>query len=249
MVAIDSTFFPYLFNHPTRIPKDPATDKPVEVINERINLLIETLQEDKETIIIPTPALSEFLVLAKQDGPKYLKEFTTNALYAIKPFDIIAAIELAAIRLDMEKKLSKRELKAQSPESTYAKICFDRQIIAIAKANNAHTIYSEDSGVAAFATNLGIKVVQVWTLPKPKDTQIPFPFLNSAPNVIQIPAHSTNKETDGDKQGNYKESVEEDVNEIGSTGNGAIPEFLATSQDVGINAESGDQSTEANPPA
>ena len=96
MVAIDSTFFPYLFNHPTRIPKDPATDKPVEAINERINLLIETLQEDKETIIIPTPALSEFLVLAKQNGPKYLKEFTTNALYAIKPFDIIAAITLCA---------------------------------------------------------------------------------------------------------------------------------------------------------
>ena len=96
MVAIDSTFFPYLFKHKTRVPKDPATDKTVEYVDDRIDLLIETLQEDGETIIIPAPALSEFLVLAKNDGPKYLDIITKSPLYEVKPFDEMAAVELAA---------------------------------------------------------------------------------------------------------------------------------------------------------
>lgn len=176
MVAVDSTFFPYLLNHQTRVPSDPATGKPVERIEERIELLIETLQEDGETIIIPTPALSEFLVLAKEDGPNYLKIIHKSPLFQVQPFDERAAIELAAIRLAEEKTLGKKALKRQTPQETWAKISFDRQIVAIAKVNNAHTIYSEDTGVANFAHKNRIKVIRVWELPKPKETQAPLPF-------------------------------------------------------------------------
>jgi predicted nucleic acid-binding protein len=246
MVAIDSTFFPYLFNHPTRIPKDPATNEPVESIQERIDLLISTLQEEKETIIIPTPALSEFLVLVKQDGPKYLKELTSNPLYSIKPFDVMAAIELAAIRIEIEKKLSKRELKAQTPESSYAKICFDRQIVAIAKANNAHTIFSEDGGVAIFATRLGVKVVQVWALPKPKETQRPFIFTETS-NVIPLSVRNIDKDFTDDEKRNGEESIEEKFSnpKPASHGVSALP---ATSQTTDSSSEVGDKTTEASPP-
>jgi len=176
MVAVDSTFFPYLLNHKTRAPNDPATGKPVERIEERIELLIETLEEDRETIIIPTPVLSEFLVLTKEDGPNYLNTIAKNPLFQIQPFDVRAAIELAAIRLAEEKKLSKKALKRRTPQETSAKISFDRQIVAIAKAHNAHTIYSEDARVANFARNNGIKVVRVWELPLPKGIQESLPF-------------------------------------------------------------------------
>lgn len=179
MVAVDSTFFPYLLNHKTRAPNDPATGKPVDRIEERIELLIETLEEDRETIIIPTPALSEFLVLAKEDGPNYLKAISRNPLFQIQPFDVRAAIELAAIRLNEEKTLSKSALKRQTPQETWAKISFDRQIVAIAKVNGANTIYSEDTSVANFARKNGIKVVRVWELPLPKEIQESLPFPTS----------------------------------------------------------------------
>lgn len=188
MVAIDSTFFPYLFKHKTRVPKDPATDKTVEYVDDRIDLLIETLQEDGETIIIPAPALSEFLVLAKNDGPKYLDIITKSPLYEVKPFDEMAAVELAAIRLEMEKSLSKQELRKQSPEETWAKMSFDRQIVAIAKVHRAHTIYSEDGGVAKFAKANNISPVRIWELPRPKAVQTEM-FSGTEPSVT-VTAHS-----------------------------------------------------------
>lgn len=171
MIAIDSTFFPYLLKHKTRVPVDPSTGNLVEHLEERIDLLLETLQEDGETIIIPAPALSEFLVLAKDDGPKYLEALNKNPLFDIKPFDQMAAIELAAMRIKSEKALSKNAIKRQSPAETRAKISFDRQIVAIAIVNRAHTIYSEDEGVAKFATANQLRVVRVWDLPRPRETQ------------------------------------------------------------------------------
>lgn len=250
MVAIDSTFFPYLFNHHTRVPIDPATQKPVEYVQERIELLISTLEENKETIIIPTPALSEFLVLAKQDGPKYLKELANNPLYSIRSFDVMAAIELAAIRLNMEKNLTKKQLKAQSPESTYAKLCFDRQIIAISKANQAHTIYSEDSGVATFATKLGINVVPIWALPKPRETQMPLVFMQSAPNVLQLSAHNTSNENEVDNQesGDGKEAVSEQSDAAALTDNRTVSDHPTVDQTISLGLDVKGNAAESNAP-
>jgi len=171
MVAVDATFFPYLLKHVNRAPNDPATGQPIEQLEERIDLLIEKLSREKETIIIPTPALSEFLVLARDDGPAYLKKINKSPLYQIKSFDEMAAVELAAIRIKTEDALSKHKQKRQTQAETKAKISFDRQIVVISKVNEAHTIYTEDDGVARFATANKIKVVRVWELEKPKSVQ------------------------------------------------------------------------------
>ena len=171
MVAVDATFFPYLLKRENRAPNDPATGQPIEYLEERIDLLIETLQKEKETIIIPTPALSEFLVLARDDGPAYLKKIKKSPLFKVKTFDEKAAIELAAIRIKTENALSRKKRKKQTPAETKAKISFDRQIVVISKVNDAHTIYTEDDGVAKFAAANKIKVVRVWELEKPKSIQ------------------------------------------------------------------------------
>ena len=92
MVAVDSNFLPLLLSHQTKAPEDPATKQQIEYLQERIDLLLETLEDDKETIIIPTPVLSEFLVLADRDGPKYLSKIDRNPLYKVADFDILAAI-------------------------------------------------------------------------------------------------------------------------------------------------------------
>lgn len=64
----------------------------VDRIPERLKHLVSTLADKKATIIIPTPALSEFLVLAADQGPAYLSELAHSPVFRIEPFDEMAAI-------------------------------------------------------------------------------------------------------------------------------------------------------------
>jgi len=66
-------------------PRDPATKKPVEKARERIEQLIDDLEAAKDRVIIPAPALSEFLVLAGNEGPQYLNELTLLSHVYIQP--------------------------------------------------------------------------------------------------------------------------------------------------------------------
>ncbi len=49
----------------------------------------------------------------------------------------------------------------------YQKVKFDRQIVAIARVNDAHTIYSDDQDLGKFAKQAGLRVVSTWDLPIP----------------------------------------------------------------------------------
>jgi hypothetical protein len=72
---------------------------------------------------------------------------------------------LAAIELTDRGKSGKG--KKGGSDAPYQKVKFDRQIVAIAKVNRAHTIYSDDADVRKFATKAGIKAVPTWDLPIP----------------------------------------------------------------------------------
>lgn len=167
MIAVDANFLPLLLGYPADIPEDPATGLPISNMTDRIQFLIERCDEANETFIIPTPVLSEFLVLAKKDGNKYLDKIERSPLYEIKAFGKRAAIELAAIRIKAREKISGKERKRQDAQGTWAKISFDRQLVAIAKTYKAHTIYSDDKNVRAFAIKLDMKVIRTYELPEP----------------------------------------------------------------------------------
>lgn len=107
------------------------------------------------------------MVLADKDGQKYITKIEKSPLYQWGDFNLKAAIELAAIRRKLLREMSNRELKRQTEAETKAKVSFDRQIVAISKANQAHTIYSDDDGVRRFAEKQGIHVVGTWQLPRP----------------------------------------------------------------------------------
>jgi len=149
------------------IPVDPATQQPIEDLEGRVHLLVETLQDEKETILVPQPAFSEFLVYADAAGPKYISKIEKSPLFRWGDFDLKAAVELAAMRRKRINQMGGREIRRQTDAETWAKISFDRQIIAIAKANGAHTIYSNDNGIRRFAEQHGIKVIRMWELPRP----------------------------------------------------------------------------------
>ena len=73
MAVLDATALLYFFEPEARPPIDPATDQPVTNATGRIKLLVDTLEERREAIVIPTPALSEVLVHANEAAPQYLE--------------------------------------------------------------------------------------------------------------------------------------------------------------------------------
>ena len=168
MAVFDATILLLFLEPDARAPCDPATNEPVTNAKARVDHLIETLEKRRETIVIPTPALSEVLVHANEAGPDYLDILNTTRWFRIEPFDQRAAVELATI---VREALKKGNLRAGT-KATRAKLKFDRQIIAIARTQNQSTIYSDDDDIAQLAEPLGIEVVPVHTLPvPPKDAQ------------------------------------------------------------------------------
>lgn len=165
MVSIDAGFLGLMLYPTAKAPEDPNTQKPTEKAKERIEQLMEDLDAKRERIIIPSPALAEFLVLAGKDAPQYLSEIALRPSFYVQPFDQLAAVELAAMEL-----LARGQGHKRSPlpiTVPWQKVKFDRQIVAIAKLHRAHTIYSDDGDVRGIAEDVGIKGIPCWELPMP----------------------------------------------------------------------------------
>ena len=113
---------------------NPVTNTPVTDAKERIDHLVQTLEQQRETIIIPTPALSEVLVHADAAGPQYLDILNRTACFRIASFDQRAAVELATMTGET---LETGSLRAGT-NITRAKLKFCRQILAIARTEGAN---------------------------------------------------------------------------------------------------------------
>jgi|SRR5271169_1285664 len=167
MVLFDTTFLSLLL-HPGSNPPLGSDGNPVKRCKDRIENLIQLLSEKKTKIIIPTPVLSEILVLSGKSGPDYLSAINDRACFEIKSFDQKAAIEAAT---QIREAMSGGDKKAAAV-GTWAKVKFDRQIVAIAKVEGVQTIYSDDQDVEAYAKAVGIKVITVEQLALPPPEQL-----------------------------------------------------------------------------
>lgn len=173
MVVFDATTLLFLLDPEAKVPTDPKTGETVAGVNERMALLVSELEKRKEKIIVPTPALSELLVRAGTAGPEYLDILGKSAAFKIVDFDQRAAVEVAAA---IREALDGGDKKAGSL-GTWAKVKFDRQILAIAKVEGASVIYSDDGDIARFAKNSGIQVIPIRDLPlPPEDPQKSLPL-------------------------------------------------------------------------
>jgi hypothetical protein len=140
-------------------------------MRERLGYLVEVLEKNSTKIIIPTPALSEFLVRAGDAGLEYLDRLRQTRSFKIEPFDERAALEVAlAIRANINQ-MGKRG--AAKVTTTWAKVKFDYQIVGIAKVNNATVLYSDDKDIRSFATQAHLTVVRLHELAlPPKEAQM-----------------------------------------------------------------------------
>lgn len=141
---------------------DPRTS---DSQRDKLDYLIARLQKSKTKILIPTPALSEFYVKA---DPEVWAAFKGRSAFVVVPFDEKAAIECSISVADALRSGNKKGVQMDAP---WQKIKFDHQIVAIAKANGAVTIYSEDGGLRKFAASLGLTAQCTDDLPENPESQ------------------------------------------------------------------------------
>jgi predicted nucleic acid-binding protein len=182
MVVFDTSVLLLVLDSAAKAPTDPETAAPVARASERIEYLISNLAADKEKIVIPTPVLSEVLVHAGAAMQTYLEILNGQSAFRIAPFDQKAAIE-AALALSDAMRRGGHRVDAANPDATKTKIKFDRQIVAIAKAEGAHSVYSDDEDVHRYAIHAGLKAYRTSELDlPPEDPQANLDF--SAPPTL-----------------------------------------------------------------
>jgi hypothetical protein len=137
MIAFDTTFLTLMFV--------PGAKHAIADAEERIRFLISDIHGSGEKILIPTPALSEILVKSGPAKNQIATELTGSPKFQIGSFDVKSALELAT----MTDAAFTRGDKRDGAKGPYVKVKFDRQVVAIAKAYGARTMYSDDGDVKA----------------------------------------------------------------------------------------------------
>lgn len=187
MRLFDNTVLCLMF-HPKAKPPNDSEGKPVTRCKDRIDQLVSELEARHDKIVIPTPALTELLVLLGPKYVQYLNEINGRACFKVADFDQRAAIEAALMMSAADEEGDKRS----GTDSPYQKVKFDRQIIAIAKVWGVDAVYSDDKQIKRYAEDCGIKVVKVQELPLPPPIQTSFQELmheaKTQPVAIENPA-------------------------------------------------------------
>lgn len=165
-VAFDSTMLSTLLNPNIGVPRDPATNKPVEWPKERVQGLIVKLQKERGKIVIPAPVTAEILTLIGPTNTDYLSIVNRARVFEVVPLDEKAAVELAFLNRDVFSTGDKKN-KAQA----YQKVKVDRQILAICKVAGCDTLYTDDKGLIASAKLCGITTVRLCDLPIPESAR------------------------------------------------------------------------------
>ena len=165
-VVIDTSMLLLFLRPNTPVPRDRDGKLAPKYARERVDNLIAELEKSKTTVVVPSPALAEILVRATHEEARAIVAvMNKSAVFDIVSFDERAAIELADIMRTELAELGRKKLRAEA--ETWAKLKFDRQIIAIAKVCGASTIYAHDEGIQTVAARVGIKVQRFEDLPLP----------------------------------------------------------------------------------
>ena len=162
ILAVDSSALILLVNPAANPPVDPKTKLPVAHARERVEMFLAGLSAT-DTLIIPTPVLAEVLVGAEEGGPGLLEAISGMARVKVRPFGERAAVETAMMTREAIAAGDKRG-GSQAP---WQKVKVDRQVVAVARAENATRIYADDHNLVEFARRLGMDVVSTWDLPVP----------------------------------------------------------------------------------
>jgi predicted nucleic acid-binding protein len=155
MVLIDATTLLLFLSPLAEPPRDSITNRPIDFAHRRVEQLIKTFELKRTRVLVPAPALAEVLVRAGRAGADYVHRIERSSVLRFVPFDTRAAIEVALMTRGAIDGGDKRD----GVDGTWAKIKYDRQIVAIAKVHGVEAIYSDDRGVRSFAAKHGLSVI------------------------------------------------------------------------------------------
>jgi len=183
MVVFDATLLMYLFRPEIDPPTDVSTGLIIDRWRDRLNLLVATLEKERTKVIVPSPALAELLVRAgAEKAQRIVEEINKSSVLKIESFDALAAIEVAT----MTRAAIANGSKSDGLSATWAKIKYDRQIVAIGKVHQATVIYSDDADIKSHAEKVGIKVLGVVDLPAPPEKAQFEMFKEATPDEAEI---------------------------------------------------------------
>lgn len=131
----------------------------------RASHLLARIEKTRGQLIVPMPALAEYLVLADAASLPILDQLERKAFVRAAPFDRPAATECS--QMDAAA-LGRGDKKDGAPES-WQKVKIDRQVVAIAKATGAELIITSDVGVRTSAMRVGIPSLAVSELSLPPE--------------------------------------------------------------------------------
>jgi hypothetical protein len=146
MVEFDTTFLIWMFV--------PGAKHSLPDAKDRVSFLLSELSARGDQIVVPTPVLSEILIKSGKARNAIIHELSKNPRFLLAPFDTRAAIELS---LMSDAAIASGD-KKHGAVGTWAKVKFDRQIVAIGKVLRVSCIYSDDGDVHTIGTREGLKV-------------------------------------------------------------------------------------------
>jgi hypothetical protein len=172
ITALDTTALSLLLIPASPVTR-PGTKKLIKHAPERLQAFVDRTAQAGESILLPTPVLSEvFVGIAADKIQNILVELNASKWFRIEGFDLAAAIELA----DRTAKAKKKGDKREGIQATWNKVKFDRQIMAIAIVNGASDLISNDPHLIALGKQWGFPVLGIEELPLPAEL-IPPPLL------------------------------------------------------------------------
>jgi len=146
-------------------------------LKERMDVLLSDLSKARTRIIIPTPALSEFLTRV---DVAILQTINATSAFQVVSFDERAAIEAAEMTKNAIRESDKKDPVVAA---TWSKIKFDRQIVAIGKVAGVEAIYSTDPDIVKHAEKVGLRCLGIADLPLPPTIQESLPGFESPSNT------------------------------------------------------------------
>lgn len=159
-IVLDSSVLIYLVFPSTDAPVDSSTGKPVAHCQQRVEGMLEAIDKSAIQLVIPTPVLSELLILAGSRQIEVLNALTSKKAVQVVAFDEMAAVENAALRRN-------GKLRSKARSETKKEVSFDLQILAIANAIAADMVLTDDAQLARRCGLVGMKVMGIADLPLP----------------------------------------------------------------------------------
>jgi predicted nucleic acid-binding protein len=144
---------------------NPRCDEEIRI---RVESLIRRAEKSKKRIVLPAPAVAEYLAGIKLPSALARASGLINASrsFRVAEFGQKATIETALVIAKIKNAASRKH-----EGKSWAKAKFDWQIAAIAKVEGAETIYTTDDDVVRAAKHFGIQGVRIETMDLPPEAR------------------------------------------------------------------------------